>query len=140
MRKLKNLLIVDDDEVSSYLIELTIEEMGIADNIAKAYNGLEALQFLEANYAAADASDKDFFPFLILLDLNMPVMNGFEFLEELDKHYAYLKDKVAVCILSSSSAPKDLKKANNYNIAGYIAKPLSDENFLPVLEKVYVNY
>jgi CheY-like chemotaxis protein len=136
MKKIKNLLIVDDDAVSSYLIESTIEDMGIADRVNKVYNGSQALEFLEANQEAVTDSKENFCPFLILLDLNMPVMNGFEFLEHFTTEYASIKDKVAICILSSSSAPRDLMKAKQYNIAGYIAKPLNEENFLPILERV----
>jgi CheY-like chemotaxis protein len=139
MKKIKNLLIVDDDAVSSYLIESTIEDMGIADKVVKAYNGLQALQFLEANFGALNASNQEFSSLLILLDLNMPVMNGFEFLEQFSTQYASIKDKVAICVLSSSSAPRDLLKARQYNVAGYIAKPLSEENFMPILEKVQIS-
>lgn len=105
MKKIKNVLIVDDDAVSSYLIHLTIEEIGIAQHIATAHNGRQALDFLQQHFS--DEHREGFCPAFILLDLNMPVMDGFEFLEEFRRRFTLNADKITICILSSSSAGKD---------------------------------
>ena len=136
MKKIKDLLIVDDDQVSSYLIASALVEMNIADNIAKLYNGRQAIEYLTTHYHTLLTGEDTYLPALILLDLNMPVMNGFEFLEEFTTQHALLAAKIPVCILSSSAAVKDIKRANSYNLAGYITKPLLPENFLPILEKL----
>jgi CheY-like chemotaxis protein len=108
MKKIKNLLVVDDDKVSSYLISLTLEDMDIADKIATVFNGREALDFLQQN---CSDDGEGFCPAFILLDLNIPVMDGFEFLEEFGRTFADYAAKITICILSSSSAGKDKLKA-----------------------------
>lgn len=124
---------VDDDEVSSYLISSTLEDMDIADKIATAYNGKEALDFLQQNCS----DDREgFCPAFILLDLNMPVMDGFEFLDEFGRSFAEYTDKITICILSSSSAGKDKLKALDYPISGFITKPLTEEKLKPILEMI----
>ena len=134
MKKIKNLLVVDDDLVSSYLISSTLEDMAIADKIAAVYDGKQALIFLEEN--CSEDTGKEFCPVFILLDLNMPVTDGFEFLEALQKKHAAYSGKITVCILSSSSALKDQQKALAYPIAGFITKPLTEEKLKPILEKI----
>lgn len=134
MKKIKNLLVVDDDLVSSYLISSTLEDMAVADKVATVYNGKEALDFLEQN--CSNNKGEEFCPAFILLDLNMPVMDGFEFLEAFQQKYTACFGKITVCILSSSSALKDQQKALQYPVAGYITKPLTEESLKPILEKL----
>jgi CheY-like chemotaxis protein len=136
MKKIKNVLIVDDDAVSSYLIHLTIEEIDIALHIASVKNGKQALDFLEENCLHPMDKVEQFWPAFILLDLNMPVMDGFEFLEEFGRRFAAYTDKISICILSSSSAGKDKLKALNYPISGFITKPLTEEKLKPILEMI----
>jgi CheY-like chemotaxis protein len=132
MKKIKNVLIVDDDTISSYLSNLTIEEAGIAQHIAEVGNGRQALDFLQQH--CTDENREGFCPVFILLDLNMPVMDGFEFLDEFGQKFAAYADKIIICILSSSAAGKDKLKALNYPILGFITKPLTEEKLKPILE------
>lgn len=87
---------------------------------------------LEENYS--NDAGKEFCPAFILLDLNMPMMDGFEFLEAFQGKYAACSGKITVCILSSSSAVKDQQKALQYPISGFIIKPLTEEKLKPILE------
>jgi CheY-like chemotaxis protein len=132
MKHIKNVLIVDDDTISSYLIHLTIEEIGIAQHIAAVHNGRQALDFLQQH--CSDENIEGFCPAFILLDLNMPVMDGFEFLDEFGRKFAAIADRIIICVLSSSSAGKDKLKALNYPILGFITKPLTEEKLKPILE------
>lgn len=136
MKKIKNVLIVDDDVVSTYLIHDIIEEMDIAQHIATAYNGRQALDFLEANCAHPLGKTEEFCPAFILLDLNMSVMDGFEFLTAFQAQCASYADKITICILSSSSAQKDKLQAFEFPISGFLTKPLTEENLMPILEKI----
>jgi CheY-like chemotaxis protein len=131
MKKIQNVLIADDDVASSFLITMTLEEMGIAERIVSVYNGQQALDFLEASCIS---SIDNFCPAFILLDLNMPVMDGFEFLDEFARRYPDLKGKISICILTSSAAARDLLKAQQYHVAGFITKPLTPINLMAILE------
>jgi CheY-like chemotaxis protein len=136
MKKLNNILIVDDDPTSIFLISMILEGLGIADTIEKVYNGKQALEYLEAKFVPILSTSEEYESFLILLDLNMPVMNGFEFLEEFGRRFADYIHQITICILSSSSAGKDKLKALDYPISGYITKPLTEEKLKPILEKI----
>lgn len=134
MKKIQNVLLVDDDVVTCYIVGEIIQEMNIAHHIATVYNGKQALDFLEQN--CSNDNDKEFCPAFILLDLKMPVMDGFEFLEAFQIQYASYVGKIAICIVSSSSDGKDKLIAFKYPIAGFVTKPLTKENLMPILENI----
>jgi len=126
MKKLKKVFLVDDDETSNFLNTLLIRAMEITDKVEISKNGKEALsKFIKLN-------DKDW-PELVLLDINMPVMDGFEFLEEFEKLNAEEQENTKIIMLTSSSSPKDLDKAKKFNIAGYINKPLTEEKLQNII-------
>lgn len=108
-----DLLLVEDDEVDIMSIEKSIKNASFIDKMHIAKNGLEGLEALK----------KITSPVIVLLDLKMPVMNGFEFLEELRKNEK-LKN-TPVIVLTSSELDIDIEKAYSYNVAGYITKPLN---------------
>lgn len=130
MQKVESLLLVDDDYVSNMLTEMAIKEMDLfITTFQVAANGQEALDYLEITAR----TDPSAFPQLILLDLNMPVMDGFEFLEKITGlRLPYIPE---VIVLSSSSNPADLERAAAFPIAGYLNKPIRAEMLLPLLQK-----
>jgi CheY-like chemotaxis protein len=118
MKKYKSVLLVDDDQVSCFINDRILKTFGVTANIYTASNGKEALNFIQEN-----TNNQHTFPDLILLDLHMPVMNGFEFMEDFSK----IERKGAapkVIILTSSANPVDRKKVEQYPILGYMNKPL----------------
>ncbi|CAN5223028.1 response regulator [soil metagenome] len=120
MRKIKKVFLVDDDETSNFLNRILLNQLEIFENIEISKNGKEALKKV--------MSTKHFdWPELILLDINMPVMDGFEFLEEFYKIKPKTKGTTKVIILTSSNSKRDLEKAKNFKIDGYINKPLTIE-------------
>ncbi len=123
MSKYKRILLVDDDETSNFLNELLIKGMDIVEEVSVAFNGQEALHYLQ--------NDSGTFPQLIFLDLNMPVMDGFEFLEAFEKTHT---TKVPVFILTSSNNFKDYERAKNFDVAGYLIKPLTEDKIRDVLK------
>ncbi len=123
MDKYKKILLVDDDETSNFLNELLIKGMDIVEEVSIASNGQEALNYLE--------NESGSFPQLIFLDLNMPVMDGFEFLEAFEKTQT---TKVPVFILTSSNNFKDYERAKQFDVAGYLIKPLTEEKIKGVLK------
>lgn len=83
MRKVKHFLVVDDDPAARYIADDAIEESGIAENIIHCSNGAEALSYIKENCLPTPDDPHRQCPELILLDVNMPVMDGYQFLEEL---------------------------------------------------------
>lgn len=128
-----DVLLVDDDPITNFLNESLLQELNVAQHIEVALNGKEALDFIkthwkrEPNPSAEKTSCK-----LILLDMNMPIMDGFEFLEQYQK--IAQDDEVCVAMLSSSNNQKDLEKARVYNIKACLEKPLNEEKIKRLLK------
>lgn len=126
MRKFNCTLVVDDDPISCFINEKIIEAACLTDHAHLAHNGKEALDFIEDNcnvvYIAPACPD------LIFLDLNMPVMNGFEFLDAFDKLEFRTKPETQIVVLTSSSNLMDIERIQGYNILGYLNKPLTVEH------------
>lgn len=129
MKKYKFILLIDDDEVSNYLTEITLKTEGLAEKIETALNGEEGLSKLKNIYGDGRIEK----PELILLDISMPVLDGFGFLQKFND--LELTQKPKVVILTSSRNRKDMAKIKNYNIAGYLNKPLSADEFRYLVNK-----
>ncbi len=133
MKKLKSILLVDDDEISNFLAETIIQDLDLAYEVKISKNGREALELID--YCMNHQAEKC--PELVLLDINMPVMDGFEFLEALDKlQKAYNINNTTIVMLTSSSSSFDLEKAKNYNITGFINKPLTEKSLKVFIDEV----
>ncbi|MGZ5281931.1 MAG: response regulator [Bacteroidia bacterium] len=132
MEKLKNILLVDDDEITNYINSDLILELDIADKVSIAHNGREALDYLIKAHNAPEAGY--IVPDLIFLDINMPVMNGFQFLED---YYYLLGDKklsTIVTMLTTSLIKEEVSRALNmvHVVKGYIEKPLTKEIIMQI--------
>lgn len=125
MAKLNNILIIDDDDVSNFIYKRVIETTKAASQITTFIRAREALEYLEET---AETSPEDF-PDIIFLDINMPVMNGWQFLEKYqDKFDGNIKKRPVLCMLSSSVYQEDITKAYTYpDVKEYISKPLTSQ-------------
>lgn len=121
--KIYNILLVENDEVDVMSIQRTFRKHDIQHNITVAENGLAALQQLE-EWCVAPHFKK---PHLILLDINMPKMNGLDFLRELRSRPAFME--VPVYVLTTSDDAGDKASAYQYHISGYIVKPINGNEF-----------
>ncbi|NRT12955.1 response regulator [Flavobacterium sp. 14A] len=118
--KLVNILLVEDDEVDVMNVKRAFSKNNIKNPLFIAGNGVEALELLEDKIIPL--------PKIIILDINMPKMNGIEFLKELRANER-LKN-ISVFVMTTSNEDSDKINAYNLNIAGYILKPLSFEKFI----------
>lgn len=123
MTNLINVLLIEDDEVDIMNVQRAFKKNNISNPLFVARNGIEALEVL----LAQDPGKVVPLPRIILLDINMPRMGGIEFLAELRKH-AKLKS-ISVFVMTTSNEESDKMAAYDLNVAGYILKPLSFENF-----------
>lgn len=123
MKQFKSILLVDDDEATNYLHRLYLEEWEYTGKVYTALNGQEALDFLKTNEEFRQGR-----PSLILLDINMPIMNGFEFMEAYEKLSEEYKASIVVVMLTSSLHSSDQERAKHLNdLTSFINKPLSRE-------------
>jgi CheY-like chemotaxis protein len=127
MRNGSPLLIVEDNETDVLCLKEAFEKNGIGKTIITASNGEEALAYLNDDSGEYEGR----IPNLILLDLNMPIMNGFEFLEAV-KSDARLRS-IPVVVLTSSISRVDMNDSYSNCVAGYIEKPMDPEGYLEVV-------
>ena len=125
MEKALTILLIEDDQIEVMKFNRTISKLELKHKVIEAKNGEEALNIL---------SKKDRRPDIILLDLNMPKMNGIEFLTILkkDDELKY----IPTIILSTSSNHRDLLECYKIGIAGYMIKPLKYEDYMKNVNKV----
>ena len=130
MRKLSSVLLVDDDQTTNYLSELLFKRLAVADKVLVALNGQEALNMLHEHceHATGDC------PALILLDVKMPVMDGFQFLEAYAK-LPYMEQKaIVIVMLTTSLHPHDVERVRQFDVAGLLNKPLTQEKIDDILQ------
>ena len=125
-------LLVDDDETTNYLNQTLLRRMAITDTVLVAGNGQEALDLLQEHCAAAVSPTC---PALILLDLNMPRMNGVEFLRAYAQRPPEQNPAVVIIMLTTSLNPGDVAQMQNLPIAGYLTKPLTRAKVEQILQQ-----
>ncbi len=128
MKKINCVLLVDDDNINNFINERLLKKLNITHNVKVAMNGEEALDFLKSNA-------ENLFPELILLDINMPVMDGFEFLQEYKKTNFNGKQQPYIIMLTTSTNPNDVDKVKKSDVAGYINKPLTEPKIMEIVQK-----
>lgn len=127
--KLNCVLLIDDDYTTSFITEIVVKQVDCTHKIVKVSNGNEALNYLQSSDEETHPK-----PELILLDINMPVMNGWEFMEEYQKDVQMQKSPV-IMMLSSSRDESDQQKAeDNSKITALLEKPFNHENMETILK------
>lgn len=115
--------LIDDDFIHQFGMKRMIQKYLPLVGVIEFSNGLDAINYLKMPH------EYDEIPELIFLDINMPVMNGWEFMEEFVKIRSAIQKKIEIYILSSSTDSHDIQRAkSNPEITGYIVKPLNAES------------
>jgi CheY-like chemotaxis protein len=122
--RLLNILLVEDDEVDVMNVRRAFQKNRITNPLFVASNGVEALEQLRGGTIPRDRR-------IILLDLNMPQMNGIEFLREIRRDPEL--NLTPVIVLTTSNDDRDRIEAYNLNVAGYLLKPVTFSNFCDVM-------
>jgi CheY-like chemotaxis protein len=139
-KKLNCILLIDDDEPTNYLNKMLLEEANCAVQIQVAQSGQAALNYLTSSEDFACKNDSFVCPDLIFLDINMPAMNGWEFLARYNKLEKEHLHKVIMIMLTTSLDPDDKVKANEMTvISGFEAKPLTTEKLKKILKKHFAD-
>ena len=130
MQKLAAILLVDDDPTTNFLNQLLLEELAVTDQLLVAENGAEALHILTHVLPPVAPG-----PVLVLLDVNMPVMNGMEFLEAYQQLPPDRRQDVVIVMLTTSLHPRDLARIQALPVASLVSKPLSEEKINAILRE-----
>ena len=123
-----SLLGVEDDDLDAMAISRAFNKVKLANPLYRAKDGIEALEMLRGE----NGQQKIQKPFMLLLDLNLPRMDGHEFLHTIRKD-SYLHDSI-VFVLTTSSADKDKVDAYDKNVAGYIVKSNIENSIIEIIE------
>lgn len=136
---ISKVLCIDDDSISLTISKLLLKRTGFADQIFTAIDGSDALIFFDTLFAE-NSNPLDAAPNLIFLDINMPVMNGWAFLDAYILQYAEKLPNTKIIILSSTIDPEDQLHAKKYNVVmEFVSKPLSVENIAALKEDTFIS-
>ena len=134
MSKLKTILLIDDDEATNFMNKRILRKLQIAEQIITKENGQEGLNYL----IKADSNNNFPRPELIFLDINMPVMNGWEFLDAYEQLPAEQRGQVIVVMLTTSLNYQDEQLAKEKGLLdGFMSKPLQKEDIIKIVKKYF---
>jgi CheY-like chemotaxis protein len=132
MQKPLIISIVDDDEVHQFTTTRTIQTSGVACEVLTFSDGEEAIDFLTTT-----SEDPDKLPDIIFLDINMPIMDGWQFLEAYIAIKPKMGKKITIYMISSSVDPADTERAKAISeLSDYIVKPITPERFKELLNSL----
>jgi two-component system, chemotaxis family, chemotaxis protein CheY len=124
--------LIDDDKIFQLTASKTILSTQVTDKILQFENGEKALEYIKQN-----VSHRENLPDFIFLDINMPFVDGWMFLEDYTNFKSKLAKPVVIYMVSSSIDPRDIKRAReNSDVKEYVIKPVSRDKFLELLKKV----
>ena len=130
-----HILIIDDDEINNFIAAKLIDKIPPKAKVSTCVNGQEGINFVRNKL-----NNQNEFPDIIFLDINMPLMNGWEFLEEYEQIKNDIKKKVTINMLSSSVYNDDITKAETYSTVNkFISKPLTIDKIKDLYESLNIS-
>ena len=128
MKAVDYILLIDDDDSTNFYHKIVLKDLGLATKMEFAENGMEALEIMRGNRSNGRPQ-----PDVIFLDINMPLMNGFEFLEAMLNSSELSDLKIPVIMLTTSLHDLDRHKAEKFDmVVGYLVKPLTEDTLRAV--------
>jgi len=128
--RLDLVLLIDDDELVNILNTILLRKSGIVDKVESANSGEKGLEIL------AQYERENKWPSLIFVDINMPGLTGWEFIEKFRERFSTFKQQCTICMLSSSLDPEDQEKAAKSDLVDfYLSKPLTIERVQTLVAK-----
>lgn len=131
MKTIDTLYLIDDDDTYQFIVQRTLNSSNLVNSIKIFSNGKAAIDFLEATI-----DDIAKIPDVILLDLTMPIMDGWQFLEQYLRFRPRIGKKVVIYVVSSSIDPRDMQRAKSISeVTDYVVKPLSKSKLISMLHE-----
>lgn len=128
-KKINNILLIDDDTVNNFIVINTLNKLDITENVDSVLNGSDGIEYLKKKIE----TDINQIPAIIFLDINMPIMDGWEFLEEFEKFSEDIKKQSKIYMVSSSVYEDDIAKSKLYSsVIDFISKPLMREKIVDI--------
>jgi CheY-like chemotaxis protein len=132
MKKINNFCIIDDDEIHKFTTSFLLKKTDLVNNIILFSNGLEAINFFKD-----EIGNIANIPEIVFLDVNMPVMDGWEFLEEYVLIESVMPKTVVIYMISSSVDERDFLRAKSISaLTGFLVKPISSHSIAEVIQGV----
>ena len=133
MKKINTFCIVDDDDIYQFTTSLFLKKTDLVNKVIVFSNGLKAINFLKE-----EMENSENIPDILFLDVNMPVMDGWEFLEEYILIKPMMPKTIVIYMVTSSVDEKDVLRAKNISaLSGYLVKPISSENIVEVISGLF---
>jgi CheY-like chemotaxis protein len=127
--KYNAVMLIDDNEIDNLINQKIIESSSICNHIFTHTGGKSAIEFLKNAEKIAASGNKSLMPEVIFLDIDMPLMDGFQFLDEFENLSENIRNHCKIVMLTSSINSKDVKKSKRYtNVREYINKPLTKDS------------
>lgn len=130
MAPIKSLCVIDDDMIYQFAVKLNVDQLKLANTVLTFSDGEKAMVYFEKN-----KDNPEHLPEVILLDVNMPGMDGWDFLDWFKENKGKLARKISIFMVCSSIDWRDIEKGKGFEeVADYISKPLTDGSFYEILE------
>ena len=137
MTKIRGILLVDHDSGINLIHRTIIEDSGYGELIKVSEYPEEALEVL-GSVASGEVGSDEWFPSIVFLDINMPGMNGFQFIEKFEQFPPSFRDEISIVMLTTSLNPADLEESTVHKgVKAFVPKPLDMESFAETLEDIF---